>query len=49
MSRLAAVFPQGVCDWTKPGVGQQAPVGGLTFRGGAGGQPMAAMPVSTND
>ncbi|MGR4871800.1 DUF6351 family protein [Variovorax sp. LARHSF232] len=22
-ARLAAVFPEGVCDWTKPGVGQQ--------------------------
>src|SRR4029453_3985098 len=21
-ARLAAVFPSGVCDWTKPGVGQ---------------------------
>jgi len=21
--RLAEIFPSGVCDWTKPGVGQQ--------------------------
>ena len=23
LARLAAVFPSGVCDWTRPGVGQQ--------------------------
>jgi hypothetical protein len=22
-SRLAAIFPQGVCDWTRPGIGQE--------------------------
>jgi hypothetical protein len=25
--RLTAVFPEGVCDWTKAGVGQQTPTG----------------------
>ena len=25
MSRLRKIFPDGVCDWTKPGVGQQRP------------------------
>jgi len=47
LARLAAVFPQGVCDWSKPGVGQQAPVGPLTFAAGPGGQPLPAAPVST--
>jgi hypothetical protein len=46
LTRLTAVFPQGVCDWSKPGVGQQAPVSSLTFAAGPGGQPMAAAPKS---
>jgi hypothetical protein len=24
LAQLNAIFPQGVCDWTKPGVSQQA-------------------------
>ena len=47
LARLQAVFPQGVCDWSKPGVGQQAPVSPLTFATGPGGQPMAAAPRSS--
>jgi hypothetical protein len=46
-SRLQAVFSDGVCDWSKAGVGQQAAVSPLTFAGGAGGQPLPAAPVST--
>lgn len=49
VARLQAVFPQGVCDWSKPGVGQQAAASPLTFRGGPGGQPMPAAPVSAAD
>jgi hypothetical protein len=45
-TRLQALFASGVCDWTKPGVGQEPAVGGLTFRAGPGGQPLAAAPVS---
>lgn len=45
-SRLNAVFPTGVCDWSKPGVGQQAAAGPLTFRSGPGGQPLPPAPVS---
>jgi hypothetical protein len=26
-ARLRAIFPAGVCDWTRPGVGQQPPTG----------------------
>ncbi|MFC7515627.1 DUF6351 family protein [Herbaspirillum sp. GCM10030257] len=47
LQRLQAVFPTGVCDWSKPGVGQQAAVSPLTFAAGAGGQPIPAAPVST--
>ena len=45
-ARLQAVFSGGVCDWSKPGVAQQAAVGPLTFRDGPGGQPLGAAPVS---
>jgi hypothetical protein len=44
---LQAAFPSGVCDWTKPGVGQQAPIGDwLTFASTVGGTPLGAAPVS---
>ena len=45
-SRLQAVFADGVCDWSKAGVGQALAVSPLTFKGGAGGQPLPAEPVS---
>ncbi len=45
-ARLQAVFPDGVCDWSKAGVGQQAAVGPLSFKAGAGGLPLPAAPVS---
>jgi hypothetical protein len=45
-TRLAAVFPGGVCDWSKPGVEQQPSVGPLDFRAGPGGTPLPAAPVS---
>lgn len=35
--RLAATFPEGVCDWTRPGVGQRAPLGSWVSL--SGGQP----------
>ena len=46
-NRLRAVFPGGVCDWSKPGVGQQAPVSPLTYKAGPGGVPLPAAPQST--
>ena len=46
-NRLQAVFPTGVCDWTKPGVAQ-APVNPwTTFAAGPGGQPLPPAPTST--
>ena len=45
--RLAATFPGGVCDWTKPGVGQQAAASPLTFSAGPGGVPLPAAPQAT--
>src|SRR5664279_5249473 len=46
-ARLAAVFPGGVCDWSKPGVGQVDPTSPLTFTAGPGGVPLPAAPTST--
>jgi len=45
-ARLQALFSDGVCDWSKPGVGQQAAASPLSFRAGPGGQPLPAPPVS---
>jgi hypothetical protein len=47
LTRLQAVFAGGVCDWSKPGVGQEPAVGGLSFRAGPGGQPIGPAPVSS--
>ncbi|MEO7055436.1 MAG: DUF6351 family protein, partial [Caldimonas sp.] len=46
-SRLGTVFSGGVCDWSKPGVGQQDPSSPLTFQAGPGGVPLPAAPTST--
>ena len=46
-NRLSAVFSTGVCDWTKPGIGQQAPVAPRTYVAGPGGVPLPAAPTST--
>jgi hypothetical protein len=45
LSRLQAVFAGGVCDWSKPGVGQQAAISPLTFAAGPGGQPLPPPPM----
>jgi hypothetical protein len=45
-TRLAAAFPSGVCDWSKPGVGQVASAGGTTYKAGPGGQPFGDEPGS---
>ncbi|MDR2154966.1 MAG: DUF6351 family protein [Burkholderiaceae bacterium] len=45
-TRLRAVFPGGVCDWSKPGVGQQTAISPLTFKAGPGGVALPDAPVS---
>lgn len=45
-SRLNAVFPNGVCDYSKPGVGQVEPQPWQTFMDGPGGRPLGEAPVS---
>lgn len=44
-ARLAAVFPNGFCDWTKPGVAQTNAVP-TTFENGPGGEPLPPPPVA---
>ncbi len=46
-ARLSALFAAGVCDWSKPGVGQQDPVSPQTYQAGPGGAPLPAPPQST--
>ncbi len=46
LARLQTVFGFGVCDWSKPSVGQQAPVSPLDFSNGPGGLPFPAAPTS---
>ena len=48
-SRLQAAFPNGVCDWSKPGVGFTRNVSWLGFSKGPGGQPLGPAPVSKPD
>ena len=45
-TRLEATFPGGVCDWSRPGVGQQPAVSPLDFSGGPGGVPLPPAPES---
>lgn len=45
--RLQAAFPRGVCDYSRPGIGQRAPAGPwMTFADGPGGQPLGPAPRS---
>src|SRR5467141_2581254 len=45
-ARLQATFPDGVCDWSEKGVGQQRAVSPLTFADGPGGKRLPPPPVS---
>lgn len=44
--RLQAAFVSGVCDWSQPGMGQQASLSPLTFESGPGGVQLTPAPVS---
>jgi Tannase-like family of unknown function (DUF6351) len=45
-ARLETTFATGVCDWSRPGVGQQPAVSPLDFAEGPGGVPLPPAPVS---
>jgi hypothetical protein len=44
--RLYSTFPDGVCDWSRPGVDQEPPRSPLTFAAGPGGHPLPPAPRS---
>ncbi|MGI1679349.1 MAG: hypothetical protein K6L75_11490 [Cellvibrionaceae bacterium] len=44
--RMEAIFPKGVCDWTKPGVGVQPATPWLDYSDGPVGKAMPSKPVS---
>jgi len=46
-ARLQAVFPDGVCDFSKPSASDQPSIPWLTYRDGPGGQPLGEAPRST--
>ena len=51
VAQLQQTFPDGVCDWTKPGVGQQPNLTWLTYQDKQGnviygGKPMPPAPAS---
>ena len=46
LNRLYATFPDGVCDWSKPGVDQQPARSPLTFANGPGGHRLPPAPGS---
>jgi hypothetical protein len=48
-ARLQATFPEGVCDWSKPGVGQQDAISPLTFAAGPGGRPLPQAPGASSE
>jgi hypothetical protein len=45
-ARLRAAFPAGVCDYRRPGVGQQPTIPWLSFAHGPGGRPLGPAPRS---
>ena len=45
-ARLQEAFPAGVCDWSRPGVGQQPSEPWQTFAEGPGGRPLGPPPTS---
>ena len=46
-AEMERIFPEGVCDWNLPGVGQQPSHPWTTFAAGPGGRPMGPPPRST--
>jgi hypothetical protein len=46
LQRLYAAFPDGVCDWSRRGVGQRPAQSPLTFVDGPGGRPLRDAPDS---
>ena len=45
-AQLQQAFPTGVCDYSKPGAGDQPSIPWMSFQNGPGGQPLGAPPGS---
>lgn len=45
-ARLEATFSRGVCDYTRPAVGQEPSAPWMTYADGLGGRPLALAPAS---
>jgi hypothetical protein len=45
---LVKTFPQGVCDYSRPGVDRTPTVPWLSYKEGPGGRPLGAVPRSTS-
>jgi Tannase-like family of unknown function (DUF6351) len=45
-ARLQQAFPDGACDWTRPGVDEQPSLSWMTFTNGPGGEPLGRPPRS---
>ena len=45
-TELQKAFPNGVCDYNKPAVGEQRSVPWMTYMDGPGGTPLGAPPAS---
>ena len=45
---LEQIYPDGVCDYSKPGVGQVPSVQWLSYADGPGGKPLGPPPTSTS-
>jgi Tannase-like family of unknown function (DUF6351) len=46
-AEMKHIFPTGVCNWKRPGVGQQPSHPWTTFAAGPGGHPLGPVPHST--
>ena len=46
LDALRAIFPRGVCDYGKRGVGQQDAIPWTSFKDGPGGKPLGPRPLS---
>ena len=47
-ARMKAVFADGVCNWSVPGVGQAPASPWTTFAAGPGGRPLGPPPMSVS-
>jgi hypothetical protein len=46
IATLTEIFPRGVCDYTKRGLGQQHSIPWMTYADGPGGKPLGPAPTS---